>query len=204
MLPFIIATDLPIEAGSQLQSDLPLESQLQKAPVFFEELETKDIQLEKEFPIDALPQQVPLSLDGSVDNFDPIARAKFISKSLPRKLCGTYMSFDNDSSHDVILSFLKIRPTGQMINLKGNMQIGQYFFPVQGNLNAKSEQFELLPLTNVALSILGSSGSFSGLQGVNLLAWNPSSFTNKGGRLSLSKTCNLKQSKAPLIISIWR
>ncbi len=204
MLPFILATDLPIQAGTKLQPDLPLEKPPQNVPMILKDEQSIDIPLGGDLLQDSFPQQVPLDLDGPVESFDPIARAIAISKSFPRRLCGTYHSFDQNASFDVKLTFSEVIPKGQIISLKGNLKIDKYMMPVQGSLNAKSEQFELLIVSRQTPLVLGSAGSFSGLQGINLLGWNSSQFTNKGGRLSLGKICNLEKSESPMILSLWK
>ena len=84
---------------------------------------------EPSLPLDASALTEPLDLEGSVQRFDPIARAANIATSMPREWCGSYMSFSSGNSVDVKLTFASVQPIGQMVDLRGNMQIGDLIKP---------------------------------------------------------------------------
>ncbi|MFM8525105.1 MAG: hypothetical protein ACKOCM_05745 [Cyanobacteriota bacterium] len=120
-----------------------------------------------------------------VETFDPEARAKLLVNALPRQWSGTYMSFQNGTSVPVTLQIASLTPYGQMIDLRGQLTVGGVVTPVQGNLNAKSDQLDLLPLGRSLAAGLEPGGDFQGLQGLNLFGWNAPRLTSPGGRLEL-------------------
>jgi hypothetical protein len=75
---------------------------------------------------------------------------------------------------------------GQIVNLRGELSIAGITVPVQGNLNAESDQLDLLVLCACKdVAGLEIGGSFSGLQGFQLSGWQAPRLTNQGGRLAL-------------------
>ena len=83
-----------------------------------------------------------------------------------------------------------------MVDLRGTMDLGTTTAPVQGNLHAKSDQLDLIPLGNALIPGLEPGGIFLGLQGFSPTGWqaprlvnmsNPS--TGVGGRLALDSSC---------------
>lgn len=156
---------------------------------------------EPSLPIDGSALQESSNLEGSVQSFDPIARAADIAISMPREWCGSYLSFTSGNSVDVKLTFANVRPIGQMVDLRGNMQIGAINTPVQGNLNASSDQLDLLPLAGQLTDDLEAGGNFLGLQGMDLSSWQAPRITNRGGSLDLSPTC--PDSEPPAIRALW-
>ena len=94
---------------------------------------------------------------------------------------------------------------GQMVDLRGTMDLGTTTAPVQGNLHAKSDQLDLIPLGNALIPGLEPGGIFLGLQGFSPTAWqaprlvnmaNPS--TGVGGRLALDSSCEQSVPVQPL------
>ena len=156
---------------------------------------------EPSLPLDASVLTEPLELDGSVQRFDPIGRAANIATSLPREWCGSFMSFSSGNSVDVKLTFASVQPIGQMVDLRGNMQIGEISTPVQGNLNASSDQLDLLPLASQLTDDLEPGGSYLALQGMSLSSWQAPRLTNRGGSLSLAPSC--PGSEAPAVRALW-
>ncbi len=148
-------------------------------------------------------QALPVILEGSVENFDPVARAQQLAKTMPRKWCGFYEPFANASKVAVILDFREVNAVGQMVALKGEMQLGNVKTLVQGNLNAKSDQLEILPLSTELIPGIESGGSFMGLEGIELSGWTSSSFANPGGKLVLNKSCADISSEPPVVDTIW-
>ena len=111
------------------------------------------------------------------------------------------MSFSSGNSVDVKLTFANVQPIGQMVDLRGNMQIGEFNTPVQGNLNASSDQVDLLPLASQLTDDLEPGGSFLALQGMTLSSWQAPRITNRGGSLSLAPSC--PGSEAPAVRALW-
>jgi hypothetical protein len=72
-----------------------------------------------------------------------------------------------------------------MVVMRGTITIGGVASPVQGNLNAKSDQLDLLVLGDAPGADLGTGGAFQGLQGLSLSGWNAGRLTMMGGRLQL-------------------
>jgi len=57
---------------------------------------------------------------------------------------------------------------------------------VQGNLNAKSDQLDLLLLGEIREAGLENGGEIRGLQGFSLSGWRAPRYTHPGGQLLLS------------------
>ena len=144
---------------------------------------------------------IPLELEGSVESFDPVARAADLAATLPRQWCGNYTSFSSNSTVDVELTLTRLKPMGQMVDLRGEMRIGSISTPVQGNLNAKSDQLDLLPLSPELTDDMEIGGRFLGLQDFSLAGWEAPRLTNPGGRLDLTRSCAVSES-AP-IRALW-
>ncbi len=207
-MPFLPVVDLLITSqmtGDQLQTVsieevppiekvLPVEPTQQVLP-----LES----IEEDVLLDTSLEVKPFVLEGSVDNFDPIARAVKLSKTIPRKLCGEFRPFGVDKKIAVELSFLTVKPMGQIVYLSGEMFLDSMKTKFQGNLNAKSDQLELLPSFKESLMGLDPGGFFIGLQGVDLTGWQSSVLDIKGGRLKLTDQCDQQLSKSPSVIAIW-
>lgn len=81
-----------------------------------------------------------------VETFDPAARASALAQTMPRNWSGTYQPFDGGASVPVALNLASITAFGQMVDVRGEMTVGSVVTPVQGNLNAKSDQLDLLVL----------------------------------------------------------
>ncbi len=147
----------------------------------------------------------PFVLEGSVENFDPVARAEELAQTLARKWCGSYTSFSSKSTIDVIIKWSKVSPVGQIVVLDGEMLIGNLTTKVHGSLNAKSDQLELIPIANKLTDDLESGGIFVGLQGASIFSWKASRLDNPGGKLVIEKQCikNPLKSEAPPITSVW-
>jgi len=120
-----------------------------------------------------------------VETFDPEARARLLVGEIPRQWTGTYLNFQTRVSVPVSLRITSLTPLGQMIDLRGQLTIGGVVTPVQGNLNAKSDQLDLLPLAGSLPAGLEPGGDFQGLQGLTLFGWNAPRLTALGGRLEL-------------------
>jgi hypothetical protein len=122
---------------------------------------------------------------GGAQTFDPIARAQVLAGELPRTWSGVYQSFDNSQTVNAELRLASARPMGQMIDLRGELTVGGITTPVQGNLNAESDQLDLLMLCQCEVAGLELGGVFTGLQGLQLSGWQAPRLTSRGGRLDL-------------------
>lgn len=121
----------------------------------------------------------------TVDQFDPVARAQALVSELPRRWSGTYVAYAGSVPQAVQLDLTGLEPVGQMVVLKGTMTIGNLRTPIQGNLNAKSDQLDLLVLADTSSVGLEPGGAFQGLQTFQLSAWEAPRLTNPGGKLLL-------------------
>lgn len=143
-----------------------------------------------------------------VETFDPAARAAVLAQSMPRSWNGTYQPFDGGSSVPVELKLATVTAFGQMVDLRGEITVGSVITPVQGNLNAKSDQLDLLLLCECNTSGLELGGSFLGLQGVNLSGWVAPRLTHPGGQLVLNPSAPVEpaQPRVPrrqVIRGLW-
>ncbi len=123
---------------------------------------------------------------GPVQTFDPSARAQVIARELPRQWSGTYQAFGGSAPVPVQLTFAAVTPVGAMVTLRGEMTIAGQKTPVQGNLNAQSDQLDLIPLAAKLGGGLNAGGRFQGLQGIALSGWSADRLTDMGGRLALA------------------
>ncbi|MCT0248643.1 hypothetical protein [Synechococcus sp. CS-205] len=122
---------------------------------------------------------------GPVETFDPKGRAVELARELPRVWSGVYRSFSGGAPQPVLLRLVEATPMGQMVDLRGEMQVGETTVGVQGNLNAKSDQLDLLMLCDCEVGGMESGGEISGVQGLELAGWVAPRLTNPGGRFDL-------------------
>ena len=180
-MPVLLAMDLPV--GSQV----PFQSSPQ-------------------LPLDPIQLAVPLSIAGeSVESFDPVARAADLASSLPRTWCGSFQPFDGSPTVEVTLEIASATAVGQMVDLRGSMRLGSVVTPVQGNLHAKSDQLDLLPLADPLIAGLEPGGVFLGLQGFSPSGWQSPRLVHfgeatagTGGRLALTSSCAAEVPVQPL------
>ena len=121
-----------------------------------------------------------------VETFDPVARAAVLAQDLPRQWSGTYQSFAGTAPLNAQLTITSVIALGQMVDVRGEMTIGGTTVPVQGNLNAKSDQLDLLLLGDNREAGMENGGEFRGLQGFSLSGWKAPRFTMPGGQLELT------------------
>ena len=125
-------------------------------------------------------------ISGSVETFDPVARAELIAVRIPRQWRGSYRPFlIGATARPVQLALDSVVPNGQMVVLRGRIDIGGVESPVQGTINAKSDQLDLLLLADTMPPGMEAGGFFQGLQGPSLSGWQSSRLTDPGGRLQL-------------------
>ena len=136
-----------------------------------------------------------------VQSFDPVARAALLAQQLPRQWSGTYQAFSSGSPVSVQLKLASATAMGQMVDVRGEMTVANTKLPFQGNLNANSDQLDLLLLGSVPGVDLESGGRFLGLQGFTLTGWRAQRLTNAGGVLVLNPV--LTGSAGPAIRGLW-
>ena len=122
----------------------------------------------------------------TVELFDPVARAQALVSELPRRWSGTYLGHASGTAQTVQLELANLTSIGQMVVLTGTMTIGSVSTPVQGNLNAKSDQLDLLLLGDTNAVGLEPGGMFQGLQTFQLSDWDSPRLTNPGGKMMLN------------------
>ena len=122
----------------------------------------------------------------TVQTFDPVARAAQLAQQLPRQWSGTYQGFEMGSPVTVQLQLASATALGQMVDVRGALTIGSNTIPVQGNLNAKSDQLDLLLLGDAPGAMLENGGGFLSLQGFTLAGWHAPRLTHPGGVLVLT------------------
>ena len=93
-----------------------------------------------------------------------MARAFDLATTLPRNWCGSFQPFDASPTVDVTLDIATATAVGQMVNLRGSMTFGSVVTPVQGNLHAKSDQLDLIPLGDPLIAGLEAGGVFLGFR----------------------------------------
>ncbi len=144
---------------------------------------------------------------GPVETFDPIGRAALIASELPRLWSGVYRSYEGAATVPVELRIASATAMGQMVDIRGSLSVGGVESPVQGNLNAKSDQLDLLLLGDTLGGDLEPGGQMLGLQGFPLITWQPPRLTSIGGRLLLTPQAApapaSRPGSAPAIRGLW-
>jgi hypothetical protein len=149
---------------------------------------------------------LPLIESSPVETFDPIGRAALLRDQMPRFWSGSYVPFDGSGPQTVELSLEQVSAAGQMVVLVGEIRVADRVSPVQGNLNARSDQLDLLVLGSDPGPSLNAGGSFQGVQGMTLAGWKADRLTAMGGRLVLSpiaRRAPLPASSAEPIRGLW-
>lgn len=123
---------------------------------------------------------------GGVEAYDPVGRSQIIAERIPRNWKGTYWPFGSRSPLPAVLVLSRVTPLGQMVDLRGQLTLNGVSTPIQGNLNAKSNQLDLLVLGDSLGAVLEPGGEFQGQQGLSLSGWLPDRATGLGGRLQLN------------------
>jgi hypothetical protein len=139
----------------------------------------------------------------AVETFDPVARAAVLAQDLPREWSGTYQPFSGSAPVTVQLRLASAIAMGQMVDVRGDMTVGSVTIPVQGNLNAKSDQLDLLLLGQNDAVQLENGGQFLGLQAFSLSGWTAPRLTNPGGQLVLNPVVASAPSSGPVIRGLW-
>ena len=140
-------------------------------------------------------------LDGSriqVDSFDPVARAQLLQQQMPRIWQG-FLVRDGGSRLPASLSIERLVALGSLLDLKGTLNLGGDSVPVEGNINAKSDQLELLLLGDSLPAGLEPGGQFQGLEMLKLSIWEGPRLTSAGAVLQLAPG----QATAPAVRGLW-
>ena len=135
---------------------------------------------------------------GAVETFDPVGRAQLLARDIPKEWVGTYQPFDTNRAVPAQLRLTAVTALGQIVDLRGAITIDGTATPIQGNLNAESDQLDLLLLCRCDVAGLEMGGAFSGQQGMQLSGWNAPRLTNPGGRLDLRPRTALGPAPAAL------
>lgn len=135
--------------------------------------------------------------EGAVETFDAQGRAAQLASELPRSWSGTYRPYGSNTAVPVSLRLDSLSAMGQMVDLRGQISIAGVTTPVQGNLNAKSDQLDLLLLGDTLPAGMEPGGTVMGLEGFNLSAWQPPRLVTLGGRLQLIPQPNQAPVSAP-------
>jgi hypothetical protein len=105
----------------------------------------------------------------------------------------------------VTLELSDLNAIGQIVDLRGTMTLGAVTTSVQGNLHAKSDQLDLIPLSDELIAGVEPGGVFLGLQGFSPTGWQSPRLINDvdpssglGGRLALTSACQAELPIQPL------
>lgn len=134
---------------------------------------------------------------GAVETFDPIGRARLIAELIPRRWSGSFRSFASGEVLPARLELSSTTPVGQMVDLRGRITIGSATSDVQGNINAKSDQLDLLVLGDGPIPGLEPGAGFQGLQGLSLSGTSVIRLTDAGARLQLEPETSAAPAPAP-------
>jgi len=132
-----------------------------------------------------------------VDSFDPVARARLLSSSTPRFWRGRLYTSDNPRGTPAELSLDQLVPIGQRVDLSGSLRIGSATVPVSGNLNAESDQLDLLLLGDALPADLEAGGSFQGLESLRLSRWEAPR------QMGTNAILQLNPAKPPAVQGLW-
>ena len=122
----------------------------------------------------------------SVEPFDPEGRAALIARVIPRRWRGSFQPFVGGGALPAALDMQAVRAMGQMVDLRGQLRVGAASTPVQGTLNAKSDQLDLLLLGDMGSVGMEPGGQIQGLQSMSLSSWRAPRLVSPGGRLLLN------------------
>ena len=137
-------------------------------------------------PLDVEPIE-PLDADRiEVQTFDPIKRARMLADTLPRLWEGRLRLAGSSERLPAALELDRLVPLEAMVDVFGQLTIGGQTVPVQGNLNAATEQLSLLLLGDDLPAGLEPGGHFLGLQMFNISMWVGPRLTSRAALLRLA------------------
>ena len=137
-------------------------------------------------PLDVEPIE---SLDAGrieIELFDPVKRARQLADELPRSWQGTLRVAGSSERMPADLELDRLVPLEAMVDVFGQLTIAGQTVPVQGNLNAATEQLNLLLLGDDLPADLEPGGNFLGLQMFNISMWVGPRLTSRAALLRLA------------------
>ena len=151
-------------------------------------------------PLDVEPIE-PLDADRfEVRDFDPIKRARKLTLELPRQWQGTLRLAKSTEQLPADLVIDRLVPLEAMVDVFGQLTIAGQTVPVQGNLNAATDQLSLVPQGDVLPAELEPGGNFLGLQMFNISMWIGPRLTSRAALLSLQPITSYQE---PPVRGLW-
>ena len=151
-------------------------------------------------PLDVEPIE-PLEADRiEVQTFDPIKRARQLADELPRYWQGTLRVAGSSEQMPADLELDRLVPLEAMVDVFGQLTIAGQTVPVQGNLNAATEQLNLLLLGDDLPADLEPGGNFLGLQMFNISMWVGPRLTSRAALLRLAPVAQYQE---PPVRGLW-
>jgi len=151
-------------------------------------------------PLDVEPIE-PLDADRfEVRDFDPIKRARQLALELPRQWQGTLRLAKSTEQLPADLVIDRLVPLEAMVDVFGQLTIAGQSVPVQGNLNAATDQLSLVPLGDDLPAELEPGGNFLGLQMFNISMWIGPRLTSRAALLSLQPITSYQE---PPVRGLW-
>jgi hypothetical protein len=144
----------------------------------------------------------PLNADRiQVDSFDPEARAQYLAESMPRLWRGAMSTKNAPRSITAELKINRLVAIGQRLDLFGVLTLAGQSVPVQANINAKSDQMDMLLLGDKLPVGLEAGGEFQGLEMLKLSSWEGPRLTSAGAILELAPV--VASTPAPAVRGLW-
>jgi len=137
-------------------------------------------------PLNVEPLE-PINADRiQVDSFDPEARARLLAEQMPRLWRGALSTPGALNAIPAELVVTRMVALGQMLDITGSLSLGGATVPVQANINAESDQLDLLLLGDNLPAGLEAGGGFQGLEMLRLSNWEGPRLTSAGAILELA------------------
>jgi len=153
-------------------------------------------------PLNVEPLE-PINADRiQVDSFDPEARARLLAEQMPRLWRGALSTPGSINAMPAELVVTRLVALGQMLDLAGSLSVGGKTVPVQANINAESDQLDLLLLGDNLPAGLEPGGGFQGLEMLRLSSWEGPRLTSAGAILELAPASR-SAAAAPPVRGLW-
>ena len=153
-------------------------------------------------PLDVEPIE-PLDAERiEVQTFDPIKRARQLADELPRQWQGTLRVAGSGERLPADLRLDRLVPLEAMVDVFGQLTIAGQTVPVQGNLDAATEQLNLLLLGDYLPADLEPGGNFLGLQMFNISMWVGPRLTSRAALLRLAPVAKYQYQEPP-VRGLW-
>ena len=120
---------------------------------------------------------------------------------MPRQWRGALSTKNAPRSIVAELNINRLVAIGQRLDLFGVLTLGGQSVPVQANINAKSDQMEMLLLGDKLPVGLEPGGEFQGLEMLKLSSWEGPRLTSAGAILELAPVAN--SAPAPAVRGLW-